>query len=709
MQKQAREIRHFFYSQAFADGFRAAFAILLPALLGYHFGFFEIGLTVSLGAMCVSLTDAPGPVVHKRNGMLICTGFLFVVAFITSFARLNIYTLGAEIALVCFFFSMFNVYNLRAASVGNAAILVMILTMDNPVQSLSPLVHAALILGGGIFYTAFSLLIHIIRPYRIAQRTLGECIREVATYLSVKGDFYNVETDLDEGYKKLVAQQIAVNEKQDAVRELFFKTRQIVEETTKEGRKLVFTFVETVDLFEDITAAYYDYALLRNQFAPTGALDIIHKSLKKISGELDAIGIAIQSNTLFNITFDYKEEVRQLKNEIDKIAPKGQYNTLVLRKILVNIRNLLNDLDNLNKYFEKDVKRSSRLEHSHFVSHQSLDPKIIWNNFSLESSVFRHSFRVSVACVVGFALAKIINYGNYSYWILLTIAFILKPAFSLTRQRNIERIIGTFVGGLAGVLVLLMVPNTTVLFVFMVVFMVGTYSFLRINYLMMVICTTPYVLILFSFLGNGYADVVQERIFDTLLGSAIAFSASYFLFPKWESDQLQNYMQGMLKANARYLNNVIKALAGQKINMLEYKLARKEVYLHSANLTSAFQRMLSEPKSKQKGEKHMHQFVVLNHILFSNIATVTTTVLSKEPRTYPGEMVLTAEKALNTLKHSIARFSGDGIEAKTILPYSFQNSEQVTSTDDSLMKEQLNFIKEVSADIDKTTKAIIAS
>lgn len=229
MQKQAREVHNFFYSQAFADGFRAAFAILIPALLGYHLNFFDIGLTVSLGAMCVSLTDAPGPVIHKRNGMLICAAFIFIVALITSFARLNVYTLGLEIALVSFFFSMFHVYGNRAASVGNAAILVMILTMDNPVKSLSPLAHAALILGGGIFYTAFSLLIYIIRPYRIAQRTLGECIREVATYLSIKGDFYNSQTDLNEDYRKLVAQQIVVNEKQDAVRELFFKTRQIVE------------------------------------------------------------------------------------------------------------------------------------------------------------------------------------------------------------------------------------------------------------------------------------------------------------------------------------------------------------------------------------------------------------------------------------------------------------------------------------------------
>src|ERR1700694_4040581 len=203
MQKQAKEIQYFFYSQAFSDGIRAALAILLPALAGLYLGYFELGLTISLGAMCVSLTDAPGPLLHRRNGMLFCTGFAFLVAVITGFAQRNIVTMGLEVALVSFFFSMFNVYGNRATSVGNAAILIMILTMERPIPPAQILPHASLILAGGLFYTFLSLLLHTIRPYRIAQRALGDCIREIATYLSIKADFYNIHTELDQDYRRL--------------------------------------------------------------------------------------------------------------------------------------------------------------------------------------------------------------------------------------------------------------------------------------------------------------------------------------------------------------------------------------------------------------------------------------------------------------------------------------------------------------------------
>ena len=707
MQHQAREIKYFFYSQAFADGFRTTFAILLPALLGSYFNFFQVGLTISLGCMCVSLTDAPGPVVHKRNGMLFCSAFIFIVAIITGFARMNVYTLGLEIVATSFFFSMFNVYGTRAASVGNSGILIMILTMDSSLSSSEILPHALLILAGGLFYTALSLLLHALRPYRISQRALGDSLREIATYLSIKTDFYGVSTSIENNYKRLVEQQITVHEKQEAVRELLFKSRQIVEETTSEGRRLVFVFAEAVDLFEDITATYYDYALLRKQFAESGALQFINETLKKAASELDTIGVAIQSNTGFHPSFDYNEELNGLKNKIDHIAPKGEANALVLRKILVNIRTLFGDLTSISQYFQKNITiQRTRLDSRRFVSHQPLDPKIIWDNFSLQSSTFRHALRVCVACIAGFMVAKFIDYGHHSYWVLLTIAFILKPAFSLTKQRNIQRIVGTLIGGAIGVFILTLTHDKAIHFIFLVLFMLATYSFMRIKYLIMVICTTPYILILFSFLGGEYRSVTEERLLDTIVGCVIALSASYFLFPSWEAGQLKKDMEGIVRANANYLQKIIEALSGHTINLLEYKLARKDVYLNSANLSATFQRMLSEPKSKQGAEKDIHQFVVLNHILFSNTANLSAAVFSKEKRAYPPALIVPGRKALNKLNEIRKKLGeenpGTSEALKKKLP-----PEQIETADDLLIKQQLDFIYNLANDLEKTTNAII--
>jgi len=525
--------------------------------------------------------------------------------------------------------------------------------------------------------------------------------------MSIRANFYDSSTELEANYKRLVAQQIIVHEKQEAVRELLFKSRQIVEETTAEGRRLVFVFAEGVDLFEDITASYYDYTVLRNQFAGTGALELIHQTLKKATAELDAIGFAIQSKADFEKSFDYTEEFNDLKKKIDAITPAGETNALVLQKILVNIRKLFADLSNIGQYFQKDITvKRTRVDSSRFVSHQPLDPKIILDNLSFQSSTFRHALRVCIACLAGFIVAKLIGYGHHSYWVLLTIAFILKPAFSLAKQRNIQRIIGTFVGGTIGVVILTLTPDKTIHFIFLVLFMLGTYSFMRIKYLVMVICTTPYILILFSFLGGEYKSVIEERLLDTVIGCAIAFSASYFLFPSWEAGQLKNDMRGIVRANANYLQKILEALSGYGVNLLDYKLARKDVYLNSANLSATFQRMLSEPKSKQGAEKDIHEFVVLNHILFSNTANLSANVFSKDKITYPPEIVTPGRKALNKL-NEVRKKLGDETSTATEALKRGLPPDQIATADDPSIKKQLDFIYNLANDLEKTTNAII--
>lgn len=167
---------------------------------------------------------------------------------------------------------------------------------------------------------------------------------------------------------------------------------------------------------------------------------------------------------------------------------------------------------------------------------------------------------------------------------------------------------------------------------------------------------------------------------------------------------MRSYLKGLLIANAAYLEQITGALAGRRPDVIAYKLTRKDVYLQSANLAAAFQRMLSEPKNKQAGAKQVHQFVVLNHILFSNIATISTSVLSQERSTYPETLLQLARKSHTKLWESIRRF--DAGEQPPELHYGPQPGLP-ESTEDQLLKEQLRFIYTISSDIDKSVKAIL--
>jgi uncharacterized membrane protein (TIGR01666 family) len=700
---QSREIKSFIFSQYFSDGLRITFGVLLPSLLFYQLDLLSVGLTISLGALCVSIADNPGPVVHKRNGMLFCNLFVFITAILTGLINSFPILLGIEILSLCFFYSMFSVYGNRASSVGTAALLIMILSIDQDVVAhTGPWLHALYILTGGMWYMVLSLSLSQIRPYRLAQQALGECIREVALFVRIKSEFYDQDSDHDETYKKLVAQQVIVHQHQDSVRELLFKSRLMVKESTNAGRLLILSFVDIIDLFEQTMATHYDYQLIRNTYGKTEALEGFKEIIIKYSEELENLSYYIISNDKPERQYHYKPELEKLKLSIDKVEESG-VNALVLKKILINVRNMASRIRRIYNYYDDKQIASQTIrtaeEFNKFVSHQDFDIKVLKENLTSDSSMFRHAIRVALMCFIGFLVSKLFPFGHHSYWILLTILVLLKPAYSLTKERNIQRLIGTITGGVAGALILIYVDDQRILFSLLLIFMVGTFSFQRLNYIVSVLFMTPYTLILFSFLGENNLAVAQERIIDTFIGSFIALSSTFIILPNWESSQLRNFMKEALMANYQYLLKAADLLSGKPFDITLYKLCRKEVYVSSANLGSAFQRMLSEPKSKQQNNKEIHKFVVLNHMLSSYIATLIMNLNQAEPPAVYDNHIKLIKKSLYSLSEAIKKMGYTGL--KEFETHGLDFRMETESAKNDLLSEQLDLINKLVLDLQK--------
>ena len=158
-------------------------------------------------------------------------------------------------------------------------------------------------------------------------------------------------------------------------------------------------------------------------------------------------------------------------------------------------------------------------------------------------------------------------------------------------------------------------------------------------------------------------NIVEERIIDTIIGSAIAFIASYVIFPTWEFEQIQENLRDVIYANMNYLVKIAESITGKTVDTTEYKLARKDVYVKSANLSAAFERMTSEPKSKQRKIKEVHKFVVLNHILSSYIANYCIGSSYKSESTKPhAENLKLVKRSIAVLNESDKKLRRNSIE-----------------------------------------------
>lgn len=706
--RQAQEIKTFLYSQYFADGLRIAFGALVPALIFSYLGDIQTGIVVSLGAVITSIVDTPGPTKDRRNAMAVLIAMLFLVSFITKIANPSALGTATLLTVLSFSICMIAVYGTRAAALGTATMLIMILNMDQlRITANSSLLHAAYTALGGTWYMALSLLLTQFRPFRLPQQALAESIENVAEYLRLKANFYDPHIDNDKNYQKLIDQQVIIHQHQDIVRELLFKSKAIVKDTTKLGQLLVVIFTDMVDIFEKTMATHYDYQAIQKNFEETNVLKAIRLTLNRLANEMDNIAYHIYANNRPHALYDFKTDLTHIKATIDQAEADGE-NTMVLKKILVNIRDLTNKLNNIYQYFNtnKTEFKNNETDLTKFLSHQSFNPKLLKDNLTLKSSTFRHALRMVIVMLIAYSITRLFSFGNHSYWILMTILVILKPGWSLTKQRNYQRMSGTIIGGLAGIVILLAVDQEVIKFIFLMIFMVLTYSFIRVNYILGVMFLTPYLLLLYSFLGVGTLDILEERIINTLAGSLLAFSSGYIIFPNWESENMQSGMLKLLIANYNYLAKALEYIVRIPVSLTDYKLVRKDVYVNMANMTSIFQRMITEPKSKQKNAKDLNKFLIYNHILSSYAVALVNIVMNTDQASLTAEHAKLMRKSLKQLAQTILQFRSANqdqlfyeLDIKT--PDNMPETAQATDEDARLLTEQISFINKITVDLNK--------
>ena len=627
-----KEYRSFINSHYVSEGVRMTAGILLPALLLGYYGYLSIGITAALGAMAVSITDNPGPIHHRRNGFIACALIIFGVAIITGYTILVPWLFFVLLPVMCFLFSMIGVYGARATSIGIAALLVMILQAQHRYEGWQVIINALYLLAGASWYILLSIVLYSLRPYKLIQQALGEYVMAAGDYLRAKARFYETDMDFDESYQALLTTQITVQEKQNLVAELIFKTRSVVKESTHTSRVLLMIFLDINDLFERAMTSHQNYKKLHKYFDETGILNEYRQLINILANELDEVGIALKSGrtSRYNKLLDKelleeREHLHQLR--VTVLKPSNLEGFISLRHILDSIDDIAARIRTLHQYTSYDVKlRRKKLtapDPDDFISHQEIDPKLLRDNLTLRSNIFRHSVRISLAALSAYIITLFLPFGH-GYWVLLTVVVIMKPAYSLSKQRNIERLIGTIAGALLGIGILYLVKNERALLVILSFLMLGAYSFIRKKYLVSVVLMTTYLLLMFHLLEpEGFRSILTDRVIDTAIGSVLAFVFSYLLSPVWEHERIHELMTPVLEDNLIYYKLIGDAFTGAPLDQADARVARKESLVSLANLSDAFNRMLNEPKSKQKNIRFLHQFVVSNHMLVSHIATLS--------------------------------------------------------------------------------------
>ena len=618
----ALNLRTFIYSHYFYLGLRVAIGLVGLTLLTLEISDSTTAMTVCIGALCTTLMDMPSPLRHKFNEMLASVLLCSAVTLLISLCGPVHWLLLTVLVLVSFLASMMVVYGKKSMPLQLAALFIMTMSMEHQMTWQQSFHHAGLFMLGGLIYLAYAMAIAWVLRHRIKQQVLAEALFELAAYIDIKADFYDTRFNLTEQFNKLVRHQSILADRQQASRDLILRSHK-----NSKDAIVVQVHVCMLDLYELILSTHTDYALLRQHLADSDVLTSLHDLAYKAARDIESVAYAVTRKRASYAQISYDKEWDDIEAEIARLQAKGdgaQEALATLRAQRNKIRAILKMIGELHLATQKvyaDVPFWSGADMAPFLSQQKYELKTLLSNLRLDSPVFRFALRVSMAISVGLLIGHWLPYAAHSYWIVLTIVIILRPTFSMTRQRRADRIIGTIIGCVVTAIVIRYVHSNIVLMAILFLSIVATPTFIYLRYRYTAIAVSLMILLQMHLVAPSNPNLVSERLIDTLIGAAVATVFS-FVLANWEYQSLPRLVRQVLNVNLSYMQASFELLQGKCFDDFAYRIERKRLMDSLAALSSALVRMLDEPASKQRAVEDINLFIVQNYLLVAHVAAL---------------------------------------------------------------------------------------
>ncbi|MFD8718663.1 FUSC family protein [Streptomyces sp. NPDC059629] len=211
-------------------------------------------------------------------------------------------------------------------------------------------------------------------------------------------------------------------------------------------------------------------------------------------------------------------------------------------------------------------------------------------NMVLSANSWRYGIRLALCIGIAQALVSLVPVPR-SYWVALTITFVLKPDFGSVFSRALLRALGTVAGLLVAAAVLALVPlgwwDVAVLLVLAPLIPALTPR----GYGFQTAAITPVILLLSDVLNHQGTALLLPRLLDSLMGCGIALVAGYLLWPESWRTRVGDRLADAVADTAAYVELAFKDGADPAARAR----MRRRLYRDLSVIRTEFQRALTEP------------------------------------------------------------------------------------------------------------------
>lgn len=685
-------ITKFTNSTSFLNASKVTIAAVTPVLVLQLFGHFEIGFIIALGVFFTSPSDISSTLVHKIKGLVATAIIVSGVNLIVNIAYPYPYIFYPFLAVLLFASCMISVYGQRATLVSFSALLSISLSFGHFHKGFEAIEYSGYIFIGGLFYLLVSLVFHFIQPYKYVELQIAEGIRLTAKYLKLRGDLWSPEANRKAIIEKQLSIQVELNFIHEDLRRMLIGN-QNTSGTTSQNRKMLLVFITLVEIQELALYTSFDHNKLHEKFDNHPEVlrtyqNVAYKlanTLKKLSKNVHHIAVYIEKNDLKNELDALELAILNYEKALG--SDEAAEGVLMLTNMFKYAKNQVGKIKIIQRAFSLALTsyslKDKDKELEKFLTIQYYPLRTLVENLSFSSSIFRHSLRLTLTILLGLSIGEMLPFQNV-YWILLTIVVIMRPGYGLTKERSYNRIFGTILGGILAFGIVSVIQNHTILSIFSIICMLLGLAYTQINYKTSATFVTMYVVFIYGIITPNVVEVIQFRILDTLVGVILAFLANQFLWPTWEFLNTPSYIENSIRSNRNYLSEIADFYNKKGDVPTTYKLARKNAFIDIGNLMTSFQRMMQEPKSKQKTLPFVNKLVVLNHSLLSALASLSTYIQSHQTTSASISFNYIIKTILANLDSAISILKNE-----TIITDTFFDKEDVTLQFEEL--KRINF------------------
>jgi uncharacterized membrane protein YccC len=582
-------------------GLRNALGVGLPLAAGAALGSISTGLAMSTGALNVAFRDSDAPYSQRARQLL--AGSL--VAGITVFAATlcgssNSISLALTVVWA-FAAGMLVAVSQSAADVGVMSLVMLLVYAAVPLPPERAALAGLGALVGGLIQTVLSLSLWPLRRYAPERSALGNLYLELsraaasppdsaaqsppATAHSLAAQTALSTLDRDRSVESERFRLLLVQGERMRLSLLALSRLRTRSERDQPGSAAIAILNKYLEFASELLRSIGSSLIDGKEVSPdTGALDELDALAEQLH-QPDTLGSPAFQAMIVDARFQMNALAGQIRSAIDlevSATPAG-----------------------VSEFERREAARPWTLRIQGTLA-------TLRANLTVESAACRHAMRLSVCVLLGDALARGFALRR-PYWLPMTIAIVLKPDFTATFSRGVQRLGGTFAGLIfATVLVHILPQGVAAQIVAIAILMFLVRGLGGANYGILATCVTALVVFMIALSGVSAKELIAARALNTVIGGVIALIA-YWAWPTWERTQVSESMARMLDGYRAYVQALLKSYESGNLGALDP--ARVAARLARTNAEASIDRANAEPGASAESVRTHSALLASSHRL----------------------------------------------------------------------------------------------